>query len=118
MVVNMPGLITANSAVIAARSAAAFALRWLGAHSADGSAPRSPALQPSIVLAAIDRIELHRVARFHQKRIVPKRVERLHPCPADQLPASWRLSRVHARLTAGNGHRAGGYAYARRRAPG
>src|SRR4051794_13616721 len=39
-VVNMPGLITANSAVIAPRSAEAFALRWRAARSAEAFALR------------------------------------------------------------------------------
>src|ERR1700730_17471864 len=73
------------------------------------------AVPGAVVLRAIDRIELHGVARLQEKRFGPGGIERLHWRAANQLPASRRLGRIDAGLHAGNPDRSERDAHARAR---
>src|SRR6185436_8285866 len=77
--------------------------------------PSRYTLLPCVVLASLDRVELHGVARLHEKRRVAKRIERLDRRAADQLPAAGGFRRIDTGLDAGDADRPGRHTHARRR---
>src|SRR5262245_9936459 len=72
----------------------------------------------AIVLRTIDRDEPDGIARLEQKRLRAERFERTERGPADQLPSTRRVRRIHAGLKAGDPHRTGRHADAGHRMTG